>query len=532
MSQRGVPSWINPSTAKGLAFGLCGLLVLVAPGLALPSLRILLAVVLLVLAGINLWSHRSARDSAHGHVRAVLAGLAAVGLLTVPFETLLAVKWVVVAHLAMLGVLALWRSRAQGRAGVPRTDFGRGVMLLASATVILALPHEVLSIAVVMAAAAAVILGLLMVRLGLEADAGASEVTGRAMPSEVLLSWLQERDLCVERRQAIADTLYFDEPERTGKLTAYGIMLALSVTIASFAILQDSTAVVIGAMLIAPLMTPIMGCAAGLVAGWRDRVIASFGLVLVSVVAAIGLAWILASWVPGLVPLEANSQVLSRASPTLLDMAVALAAGAAGAFATTDDRVSQSATGVAIAVALVPPLSVVGVTLEAGRLDWALGAFLLFSTNLVSIIVASALVFVLVGFTPIRKVLEDSKGISDLVSLVAVAAILIMVPLGLSGKDLLQASQRSGAVHDHVAEWLADSSLRLDRVTARSGEATIRLSGSGEVPDIAGLEQALHNGLGERFTVTVEHFPSRILTAGDQGDQNAPGNEVREPDTP
>jgi uncharacterized hydrophobic protein (TIGR00271 family) len=445
-----------------------------------------------------------------------------------PYETMRLVKWVVAAHLAAVGVLALRRGLAQGRDGTPRIDLGRGVILLAAATVVLALPHELLSIAVVFSAVAAVVMGLLMVRLGLDLGMTDQEVAGRALPLEVLLHWLGERDLGASRRQAVAETLYFTEPERTQKLAAYGTMLALSVTIASFAVLQDSTAVVIGAMLIAPLMTPIMGCAAGLVAGWRNRVVTSFGLVAVSVAAAIGLAWILASWVPGLVPMEVNTQILSRASPNLLDMAVALAAGAAGAYATTDERVSQSATGVAIAVALVPPLSVVGITLEAGRLDWALGAFLLFATNLVSIIVASVVVFILVGFSPIRNVLEGSKAISDFVTMVAVAAILIMVPLGLSGRGLLEASQRSGAVHAQVSEWLGESSLRLDRVTARAGEATILLSGNGEVPDIARLEEALHRSLGETLTVTVEHFPSRILTSAEQ-DGRANGGREPEP---
>jgi uncharacterized hydrophobic protein (TIGR00271 family) len=205
-------------------------------------------------------------------------------------------------------------------------------------------------------------------------------------------------------------------------------------------------------MLIAPLMTPIMGVAAGLVAGWRSRVMASLAVVAASVASAIGLAWVLASWIPDLVPLEANSQVLSRASPTLLDMAVALVAGAAGAYATVNERVSQSLTGVAIAVALVPPLSVVGVALEAGQLQAAGGAFLLFATNLVSIIVASMVVFVLVGFSRVGKIIDGRRSIADLMSLVAVAAILIMVPLGLSGRSVIEASQRTGRVQRQVTE--------------------------------------------------------------------------------
>jgi uncharacterized membrane protein len=209
-------------------------------------------------------------------------------------------------------------------------------------------------------------------------------------------------------------------------------------------------------------------------------------------------------------------------------MAVALAAGAAGAYATVDERVSQSLTGVAIAVALVPPLSVVGVALEAGRLQAAGGAFLLFATNLVSIIIASTVVFVLVGFSPAGKILESRKAIADLMSTVAIAAILIMVPLGLSGRSVIEASQRTGRVQQHVVEWLGpDSTLRLDRVRTLPGEAIVVLSGNGEVPNIAILERAVRQAFGRHVSVTVEYFPSEILTVADQ-ENPIDGGEGRE----
>jgi len=240
-------------------------------------------------------------------------------------------------------------------------------------------------------------------------------------------------------------------------------------------------------------------------------------VVTASVAFVIGLAWVLASWIPALVPLHANSQVLSRASPTLLDMAIALAAGAAGAYATVDERVSQSLTGVAIAVALVPPLSVVGVALEAGQFHSAGGAFLLFVTNLVSIILASTVVFVLVGFSPVGEIRKNRTAITDLMTTVAVAAILIMVPLGLSGRGVIEASKRNDRAQRRVAEWLGpDSTLKLDRVTVRSGEAIVVVSGNGEIPEIAGLERALSQSLDERVSVTVEYFPSEVLTSAGQ----------------
>jgi len=294
-------------------------------------------------------------------------------------------------------------------------------------------------------------------------------------------------------------------------------MLLLSTALASLAILQDSTAVVIGAMLVAPLMTPIMGCAAGLVAGWRERVLGSLGIVAASAAGSISLAWILASWIPALVPLEVNSQVLSRVSPTLLDMAIALAAGAAGAYATLDDRVSSSLTGVAIAVALVPPLGVVGICLQAGLWSDAGGAFLLFATNLVSIILSSSLVFILFGFAPVRAREQIHMTNTDVIASVAIVTLLIMVPLGLTGQNVLKSINHVTAAQSQVGEWLGqDSGLRLLRVKVRGHVVDVQLSGSGTVPDIESLERALSERLGAEAEVQVELFPTVVLSSSGQ----------------
>ncbi len=533
MSEHPIRSRLNPTVVKGAAYSAAGLSVLVAPGAARPVLQFLLAGTLLAVAAGNLWGHVRVRDSAHGRARAFLALVAVIGILAVPREAMRTVELIMAAYMAALGLLALRRGMGQGRGEGPRTDIGRGLMLIAGALVIFVLPSVMVSLAVVVISVAAVLLGTGMMAWGFRLGLDSPEVAGRGLVLEIFHHWLADRDLGPERRQVIADTLYFEEPDRRLKIASYVTMLVLSVAIASLAVLQDSTAVVIGAMLIAPLMTPIMGVAAGLVAGWRSRVVASLAVVAASVASAIGLAWVLASWIPDLVPLEANSQVLSRASPTLLDMAVALVAGAAGAYATVNERVSQSLTGVAIAVALVPPLSVVGVALEAGQLQAAGGAFLLFATNLVSIIVASMVVFVLVGFSRVGKIIDGRRSIADLMSLVAVAAILIMVPLGLSGRSVIEASQRTGRVQRQVTEWLGpDSTLRVDRVRTRPGEAIVLLSGSGEVPKIAALERALQQNLGRHMSVTVEYVPSKILTAADQDREADPPAAAESEDSP
>lgn len=209
--------------------------------------------------------------------------------------------------------------------------------------------------------------------------------------------WLTERDLGDDMRDEVVDNLFFEDPDSVQKQVGFWVLLVLSVAIATLGVLADSTAVVIGAMLVAPLMTPIMGVSVAIVNGWMRRVSTSFATIVGGVAVAIGVSWIIAAWTPQLIPLSSNTQVLSRVSPTLIDLMIAVAAGAAGAYATIDKRVSSSITGVAIAVALVPPLAVVGVTLKDGSGSDALGAFLLFATNLVSIILVASVVFLVGG---------------------------------------------------------------------------------------------------------------------------------------
>ncbi len=524
---------MNPASLKGAVYVAAGLIVVTIPDVSMTLLRLVLAAALIVSGGSDLWGHFRHRVDRHGVWRAALDIVTGLGLLLVPELAGRAIVLVLVGYLVVAGAMSLYRAFSLSRAGEAyHVDLTRGVLSLCLAAVTMVIPGAMVSLAIVSAAFVAMVVGGMMLSYGMTHQPGEAALINRPLVLEIFRSWLTDRDVGADRRGVIADSLYFEAPDRTHKIASYVVMLALSVTIASFAILQDSTAVVIGAMLVAPLMTPIMGCAAGLVAGWRQRVLASLSVVAASVTGAIGLAWILASWIPAMVPLGVNTQILSRSSPTLLDMAIAVAAGAAGAYATIDDRVSSSLTGVAVAVALVPPLSVTGIALEAGRWSAALGSFLLFGTNLVSIILASVVVFVLVGFTPIGETIKRRGAISDLLVVVVVAALLIMVPLGLIGEDVLTNSARRSQAQHQVDEWLGGSTtLRLDKIAIRADEIDIVLSGTGELPSLEELEDAISASFGRPTTVTVEVYPSVVISYSDAegrrevGDATAATNE-------
>jgi uncharacterized hydrophobic protein (TIGR00271 family) len=201
--------------------------------------------------------------------------------------------------------------------------------------------------------------------------------------------------LTPERRQEI-----FDEVKTLSTATpAFFIMVVISTIIASYGLLANSTAVIIGAMLVAPLMGPIFGVALALTVGDSKLL----GRSLLSELAGMLLVIIIALII-GLVPIRIGfgSEIIARTQPTVYDLLIALASGIAGAYAMVDERLNATLPGVAMAVALLPPLATCGLSLAAMRWHWALGSLLLFLANFLSIHVVAAAVFGIFGVKNIR----------------------------------------------------------------------------------------------------------------------------------
>jgi uncharacterized hydrophobic protein (TIGR00271 family) len=189
----------------------------------------------------------------------------------------------------------------------------------------------------------------------------------------------------------LLDGVLPDIGDTHAKASAFWILLACSSVIAAAGVLADSTAVVIGAMVIAPLGTPIYGIAAALATGIRLR--PAFMRVLGGVALAVAIGAVVELATIERFAVTSNPQVLARTSPTLIDLLVAFATGIAGSMALVRTDISPALPGVAIAISLVPPLTVVGITAASGELALAGGAILLFATNMLAIVLAGLLVF-------------------------------------------------------------------------------------------------------------------------------------------
>jgi uncharacterized hydrophobic protein (TIGR00271 family) len=316
----------------------------------------------------------------------------------------------------------------------------------------------------------------------------------------VVLDWLHRRDIGADDRQAIVDKVVFEGDAAKGRISRFIVLMAFSTAIATFGINADSTAVVIGAMLIAPLMIPIMATSASLLMGWPVRATRSLLLVAGGIAIAVAGSWLLTRYFPVL-EVASNSQILSRVSPTTVDLMIALAAGAAGAFAISRPDVADSLPGVAIAVALVPPLTVIGITLEAGEWDFALGATLLFLTNLVGVILAAGATFVLVGFSPWFHVEANRSQINRSYATVVVALLLIAIPLTIAGDEVIASVTNSGKASGVVDQWLETApGYRTVSVAVLGDEADVVIVGSGALP----APQTLADRFAEAFSREME----------------------------
>src|SRR5215216_3252429 len=198
--------------------------------------------------------------------------------------------------------------------------------------------------------------------------------------------------------QHIRDAVFFEGTEVRQRLSLFWILITLASIIAAAGVAADSTATVIGAMIVAPLMTPILGIMLSVLRADRTNRSRSLLHVGGGALVAVAIGWLVGVLVVDPVVAATNAQVAGRVHPRLIDLLAALATGAVGSVALVRRDISDTLPGVAIAISLVPPLSVVGFTLEAGKPDQALGAFLLFLTNVAAILASGTIIMALYGF--------------------------------------------------------------------------------------------------------------------------------------
>ena len=292
---------------------------------------------------------------------------------------------------------------------------------------------------------------------------------------------------------------------------AFHFMLGLSAIIATLGLLANSVAIIIGAMIIAPLIGPIMGMTYSTIIGNRRLLRRSSLTLLSGVILTIALSWIVASAV-GLKTVD--SEIWSRANPTLIDLGIAMAAGAAGAFANTRRRIADALPGVAIAVALVPPLSVVGIGLSLANIQLAAGSSLLFLTNLISIIFTGGLVFLFQSYGNLERA---KHGLFFSTCML----FLLGFPLYFSLNNLLIEKNVHYQINDLIinrTETFANVDIESIVVTPRPDRLEVEMEVSAPIDSISQnqinlVRDFLVKQIGQSIELDVEVSPVRKLQA-------------------
>ncbi len=281
-------------------------------------------------------------------------------------------------------------------------------------------------------------------------------------------------------------------------------LTALSSLIASFGLLENSSAVVIGAMLVSPLMQPIIGLAAAIVGAHGRRQLISITVILVATVESVGLAALTAWFVPVFRAVTITPEIQLRTSPGILDLGIACAAGAAGAYVTVRRRAAVALPGAAIAVALMPPLAALGILLERGNGHLAGGAFLLFTTNLFGIVLASALVL---SFTrlSIHRTLTWRGRIAVLVPLAV--ALGVAYPLVQHTTTAYGEAKDEAIVRSVLVPPLRDQNLGIQDISVVEGHgqfvASVDITGPAPAQGTAGLSRDLADRLHREVTLIL-----------------------------
>jgi uncharacterized hydrophobic protein (TIGR00271 family) len=287
------------------------------------------------------------------------------------------------------------------------------------------------------------------------------------------------------------------------KKSAFWAMLVVSAVIAGAGVLSDSTATVIGAMIIAPLSTPIMGVALGIVLrdGRLTRTSVRYVVGGGAVVVLIGILFVLIT--PGTANLLANSQITGRTSPGLLDLVAAVATGVAGAVALTRRDVAAVLPGVAIAISLVPPLVVVGVCLGQASYALALGALILFLSNFVALVLVGTLVFTLGGYAAEARV-ERAQSTRRAYAAIGTLLTLVLIPLVANTAATYLFALWSDRVKQQATAWISTvPGASVESVDVQSGTFYVRARTPGQLPPVSDLMSRLTGQVPNGLAVVV-----------------------------
>jgi uncharacterized hydrophobic protein (TIGR00271 family) len=291
----------------------------------------------------------------------------------------------------------------------------------------------------------------------------------------------------------MTSSVFIDGPALGRAASRFWVLLILAAVIATSGLVADSTATVIGAMIVAPLMTPILGVALSIVLADHRHLVRSALLVIGGALVVIAIGALVSLIVAPPDAFADNDQINARISPRLIDLIGALATGLVGAFALVRADISDTLPGVAIAISLVPPLACVGLLLGVGRLDDGLQALLLFATNVAAIIATGSIVLLI--YKVRGTALESGQAVGHLrprtLAIVGIAVGLIAIPLAFGSARVALDEQLAAQAQPIARSWAAAAGWEIVNVDALNGTIVVTAFGPPPQLEVENLREEL-----------------------------------------
>ena len=301
-----------------------------------------------------------------------------------------------------------------------------------------------------------------------------------------------------------------DDPRR--QYSSFFLRLIAAAIIATAGVAENSTAAVIGAMLVAPLMSPMLGMTLAATIGSPRDALRTFAQTAFGMIVAIATAVIVTAIIPVAVDMSTNPQVLSRTSPRLVDLIIALASGFIAALASMRRDIPDAVPGIAISASIVPPLCVVGAALYEGAFSAAAGAFLLFFTNFVAIQVAGAAVFLLMGLGARRYSEIEGRRRKAWYASLAVVAVAVFALLANTSAQVVHENAQTRDAQAVVSSWVEGSGYRVASFALSGGNLQVEIAGEGAAPSIETLGDDLAQAGVEVESVAVSTVAEQRMT--------------------
>ncbi len=251
------------------------------------------------------------------------------------------------------------------------------------------------------------------------------------------------------------------------------VLTIFSGIIITLGLVVNSSAVVIGGMLLAPLVWPILSLSMAIIKG-RSRLIQDSVFTLLRSTALI---FVIALFLGLMSPDYAlqGSEFLSRTSPTIFELFIALAAGFVGAFVITYPKIGAAIAGVVIAAAIVPPIPVMGISVSHGNLGMAGGSFILFMSNLIAVTFSSSILFLVARFKgPSSEKGQERR--KNNIRWTLVFLFVMTIPLFLITSKVVKENNQQNIVRDVAKVIIPDSNITDVKISEKNNVSTVSIT--------------------------------------------------------